>query len=1165
MSQRFALSAGFSSAAGRALRVAAAGLMLATLAGPLRDAPAQPPMAEAKNLQWGDVRPPLTSDNDSDESGGFFALPAFGTTTHAITVAPNGDVFVAGGTAGSQKVYQSINGGRNWRSATVFTATGATVIRQIAVSPDYPSDGWVGVVFSDSVAADSAGDNGMCWVTTWPTSTTANIGTCLSFADGGAFADVRLGSVALTPDFNWSNGAGRIAIGGVQEAGVSSVYVAQVSALKDTPVAADFLPALDASSAVGDYTVDLTYTVDEEPIALARLWVDVSAAATRGEVLGDAGWTGAAILTSQGGNCVAEDGQVGFDDDYTLGGTFFTAVNCLGPGAGGVYRFNGSSWSNQTSSDVDCNTDFNALAMSGNGSSTRIAAAAALSNRVCRSTNEGSSWTDAEVDNASNVCSDCRIDASVSVTRLASEPGNALKVYHAGTATLSGVSSSSDGGASWQDTGLTNLSYTVSSVRELDANRAFAVVANAGVDAIFYTDNYGTNAGWRRVLRTARTDLSFGPGVGELGTGGRTFARFTAATFNKVLVTSDGGFTWRDAPAPDPFAGGPDANELAVAESVRSGLHAYIGGDKGHVAVTTDGGAIWTILARDFGQDVDEFDFTSDPLVFFVTAEDNDNTNKVWLTRNGGATFTQVGANPWGSGDGGITLETGGYSAATDSGWLLLMTNGDSSTDEVYRLQMPAGDWEDLDLDVVWTDILTFATPGVGDGRALVLSSATRLFYTVFPFTGDKNNMTPTSGADPAKNLLLELPLNPDGISGTLSTALTLSGFTLQYVASNRVVELTLTSALTGGITPTSPVGGATVPTNVGDNGFPAVFQWGAVPGVDAYQLRIGLLPDLGDAFAVGYFTSPLAILSAATYPLIPGNTYYWAAQVQEANFRTLEGPYSAIASFNVVSAGSDGALGGTNLKISTGKPTSNAIDLAWDAGNPPGGFRISRTDFFTSTTVVLPPGGPLPGNATSYFDTSVAATTLYCYFVTPLSATGAASAASDTECAMTGVKNGAVVPADFSLSLGQSATTTLGWKPPVGGADNFLLIVLPLGGGASSSVALNGVTRGISREEATTGPTCYVLAGIKGAAVGNTDLLCSVPGLSTFAGEDGQVVAPAVAPGEKPGAPNGTLSDRVRGHILKWRSAANSDAAALLRLIGNAFPQGREPGRGGR
>ena len=728
----------------RVLRMLGSALLLTTLLG----APLSPAPAQAANLAWSDVRPPLTSDNDTNGADGYTALPAFGTTTHAVTVAPNGDLFTSGGTAGAQKVYRSTNGGKNWTVATVTEATAGTIIRHIVVSPDYPTDAFVGVVFSDGTQANTTGDNGFCWVTTWPTGPAGNIGTssgdCLSFADGGVFLDVMLATIALSSDFNWSNGTGEVAIGGLQEAGPGSVYIAQVSALRDTASAADFLATGDATSGAGDITWSLAYSANEEPRALARLWLDVSAGQTYGEIQNAGAWSGTAsaqILSSFGGVCSSTDGQVAFDDTYLLGGPIFAAVTCGGASIGGVYRFDGNSWTNKTVVDGDCNQDFTSLAVSGNASATVIVASVNLSNRVCRTTNEGSSWSDVEVDGGTAVCNDCRIDASGSVTRVAGHRSQPSTVYHTGTATLSGVAASTNGGAGWQDTGLTNLAYTVSSVRELDANRAFAVVAVGGVDAIFYTDTYGPGAGWQRVLRTSRTDLSFGPGLGDLGASGKAFARFTSAITNKILVTTNGGLAWKDALSPDPFENGPDSNELVVAEGIRSGLVAYAGGDKGHVAVTTDGGVNWTVLAKDFGEDIDEFDLTSDPLVFFVTGEDFGGANTVWITRDGGSTFTRIGDTPWGVGDGSIDVDISGYNAAAHTGWVLAVTGGDTSIDEVYRIALPIGDWQDLDLDVSWTSGLCFPTPGSGDGTGLLLwqnaaSGGPKLFYTVHPFTG---------------------------------------------------------------------------------------------------------------------------------------------------------------------------------------------------------------------------------------------------------------------------------------------------------------------------------------------------------------------------------------------------------------------------------------------
>ncbi|MSQ10099.1 MAG: hypothetical protein EXR52_03745, partial [Dehalococcoidia bacterium] len=339
----------------KGLRIAGAALMALTVwGGPM----AVVAPVEAKLLEWGDVRMPLTTDFDTDATGGFDALPNFSTTTHNMAIANNGDIFVAGGAAGAAKVYMSSNGGKNWKSATVTTASvAAAVIVGIVVSPDYPSDGFIAVVFNDGVAATEAGDNGICWVTAFPTAAGGDFAACLSYASGGLFERLMLRTVALSPDFNWANGNGEIAIGGTAETAATTVYIAQTAALKATPAVADFVVTVDATVAVNDSTVHLAYTHDEEPISLARLYLGSTAAATYGEILGSAGWAGTAspvITNSAGAACAVTDGQVAFDDEYSTGGSFFAAVTCSGAGLGGIFRFNGTAWSNKTVDDADC-------------------------------------------------------------------------------------------------------------------------------------------------------------------------------------------------------------------------------------------------------------------------------------------------------------------------------------------------------------------------------------------------------------------------------------------------------------------------------------------------------------------------------------------------------------------------------------------------------------------------------------------------------------------------------------------------------------------------------------------------------------------------------------------------------------------------------------------
>jgi len=213
---------------GLGLRLAGVALLVATSVGLLPAA--EPAPAQAANLAWSDVRLPLTTDNDVDGSDGYTPLSAFGAVPHAIVVAPNGDVFTAGSTSTAWNIFRSTNGGKNWRSASTPNVPAASIIRQIVVSPDYPSDGWVGFVYSDDVAADSGTDNGFCWAADFPLGEGATFGTatCLDHADGGVFADINLRTIAISPDFNWGDTAGSIAVGGNQEAGTSSVAIAQV-------------------------------------------------------------------------------------------------------------------------------------------------------------------------------------------------------------------------------------------------------------------------------------------------------------------------------------------------------------------------------------------------------------------------------------------------------------------------------------------------------------------------------------------------------------------------------------------------------------------------------------------------------------------------------------------------------------------------------------------------------------------------------------------------------------------------------------------------------------------------------------------------------------------------------------------------------------------------
>ena len=248
------------------LRLTGAALLLTTAVGLPQ---AEPKPAKAANLSWSDVRPPLTDEADTNGADGYTPLPTFGAVPHAIVVAPNGDVFTAGSTGSAWHVFRSTTGGKSWRVAATPNVPGSSTIRQIVVSPDYPSDGWVGFVYSDETAADgvpSVTDNGFCWAPSFPLGVGATFGTtnCLDFVDGGVFANINLRTVAVSADFNWGDSSGELAVGGNQEAGTSSVAIAQTSALKSPPAASDFILTTDPDGDVSDVTGHLAYNNNEE-------------------------------------------------------------------------------------------------------------------------------------------------------------------------------------------------------------------------------------------------------------------------------------------------------------------------------------------------------------------------------------------------------------------------------------------------------------------------------------------------------------------------------------------------------------------------------------------------------------------------------------------------------------------------------------------------------------------------------------------------------------------------------------------------------------------------------------------------------------------------------------------------------------------------------------
>ena len=87
-------------------------------------------------------------------------------------------------------------------------------------------------------------------------------------------------------------------------------------------------------------------------------------------------------------------------------------------------------------------------------------------------------------------------------------------------------------------------------------------------------------------------------------TTGVVYVYLTDEVTDDVLKSTNGGMSF-DKTASSPFEASPEANEKAKQHAAKSASTLYLGGDKGHVAVTIDGGNSWTLLAKDFGNAID--------------------------------------------------------------------------------------------------------------------------------------------------------------------------------------------------------------------------------------------------------------------------------------------------------------------------------------------------------------------------------------------------------------------------------------------------------------------------------------------------------------------------------------------------------------------------------
>ena len=181
--------------------------------------------------------------------------------------------------------------------------------------------------------------------------------------------------------------------------------------------------------------------------------------------------------------------------------------------------------------------------------------------------------------------------------------------------------------------------------------------------------------------------------------------------------------------------------------------------------------------------------------------------------------------------------------------------------------------------------------------------------------------------------------------------------------------------------------------------------------------------------------------------------------------------------------------IGGRNLRIATG-----AIDLAWDGGTQQTGYLLLKYDTSTAEEEII----PVPGAATSYSDATAANGVVYCYVLVAIGPGSVFLGLSDLLCSLGGMESGTAPPSGFSVALSQTATATLVWTPPAGGADTYLLQVIPMDGSAITKLGLPSTATSTTQPLAAAG-ACFQLIAFSAGGFSTTNVVCGVPGVGSL------------------------------------------------------------------
>ena len=162
---------------------------------------------------------------------------------------------------------------------------------------------------------------------------------------------------------------------------------------------------------------------------------------------------------------------------------------------------------------------------------------------------------------------------------------------------------------------------------------------------------------------------------------------------------------------------------------------------------------------------------------------------------------------------------------------------------------------------------------------------------------------------------------------------------------------------------------------------------------------------------------------------------------------------------------------------------------MRWTDGGAEDGYIIARVDG-SGVPVVLPPGGLLPGDASSYVDQSAPASGSICYMLIPLSGS-APLGHSHLLCIWLGIAAGGTGDGHFALRLDESANATLSWTVP-SGPDTLVLYSLSNAGVVPMSLSPSS-TGWVQNMQGQ--PSCFLLVGQAGSIpLWATNLVCGVP-----------------------------------------------------------------------